>query len=234
MVEPALSDPDALNEKHTPSTDTSTALPTTLADSRELREKDFAYPTSKSEKDGQVFYASTSPAASAFDLDLEAGLHSPPNTTFNSHLHIPRTNTHHSNASSPADIGYPSRRNRNAELDPGPGEVDIGRVGMPMDGVRGRPRRRVRRNHASFAAFPPTVRRAHSLPSHPPVTMLSGPGVQPSMVKTLNTLLVPEKKLAPPPGWKDSVMNTITYSNMNWFLIFVPIAWGMVSTCRRP
>lgn len=78
------------------------------------------------------------------------------------------------------------------------------------------------------------LRRAQSLPSHPAMTAPPPiQGLQPSMVQTLNKLLEPERKLAPPPNLRVSLYNIATYSWINVMLVFVPIAWGAVSLPSR-
>lgn len=217
MVEPPISTAD---EKQ-PSSTTNT---TTTAESgryNEKNEKDFAYASNK-----DAIHAS--PAASAFDLDLEAGggrPTTPPNTTQNSTLHVLNTNTSgtfHSNASSPAAIGYPTRRRT--------GDEEMGEVSG-----RGRTRRRAARranNTHAVPGAPPTARRAQSLPTRAPMTTGSQTGVaQQPLTKKLNTLLFqPEHKLAPVPNWTQSAVNTVKHSWLNIMLIFVPISWGMVSS----
>ncbi|KAG8896449.1 hypothetical protein FRB99_008884, partial [Tulasnella sp. 403] len=207
MVDPPPSDQSPPNEKRRTSSN-SVPLSTTVADddeTNEKRTKDFASPSPTSSGKKNLYVADLT--TSAFDLDLEAAIHTPPNTTRKSTVHVPPT-TIHSNASSPADIGtYPIIREKD---DPGP--ILAANDATSTDAIRGRPRRRTRRaNHPTFENdAPPTVRRAQSLPSRAPLTSLPAPAVpQPSMVKTLNNLLQPERKLAPPPSWKDSFWNTI-------------------------
>lgn len=139
----------------------------------------------------------------------------------------------HSNASSPAVIGSPHEHRGFAFDDDDEEEIDLGvptTAGRAIE--RGRPRRRNRRNPGGRA--PMGIRRAQSLPSHPAMTAPQPiQGLQPSMVQTLNKLLEPERKLAPPPNLRVSLYNIATYSWINIMLVFVPIAWGAVSLIRR-
>lgn len=150
----------------------------------------------------------------SFDADLEAGTNGPKSP----HLHPPNSATYHPNASSPANIGGAQSPGINDDEND-----DAGEMGLPLPvtfNEQGRPSRR--RNRPA---------RAQSLPTHPPVTQPPPvQGLQPSMVKTLNKLLEPEHKLAPPPTLKTSLYNIATYSWLNVMLIFVPIAWGVVSS----
>ncbi|KAG8986750.1 hypothetical protein FRB90_003810 [Tulasnella sp. 427] len=153
-------------------------------------------------------------AHTSFDVDLESG----------NHLGVPRPNTLHSNASSPAVIGgsHPTDEEAAAPIS-----------SLPETGTtvqNGAPRRRHKHQAQPQVLQLPAggPRRAQSLPANPPVGP-AGPvqNLHPTMVQTLNKLLEPERKLAPPPTLRTSLVNIATYSYINVMLVFVPVAWAV-------
>ena len=203
----------------------------------QIKSRDHAFkprstPTTPTTSSNEKSNGNDPPPFRSFDVDLESQ-HGPPNTTAGSTVHIPKTNTLHSNASSPADLGIGDENAFEEE-------------GGFRSAARGRARRRDRARRNPNAVVPvaphveiapgtlPSRRRAQSLPSRQaPGATVTVPGTLPPypMAKALGGLLQPDHKLAPPPGWKTSFINIATYSYINLMLIFVPIAWGVVSRC---
>ena len=146
---------------------------------------------------------------SSFDVDLESGTRN---------LTVPRS-PFHQNASTPADIGA------TADFEQGlTNAVSRGRTR-----VQRRAERRAQFD-PSYPAAQPSLRRASSLPARSPLTANHDQGgPHPFLAGAFNNLLTPARKLADPPGWKDSAINIIKYSYINVLLIFIPISWGCVS-----
>ncbi|KAG8945051.1 hypothetical protein FRC04_001212 [Tulasnella sp. 424] len=157
-------------------------------------------------------------ATASFDLDLESG----------NHLGVPRPTTLHSNASSPAVIGGSHPKDEeDADGEPISSLQDTGTTAQD-----GAPRRRHKQQRETLqlpTGGPAGPRRAQSLPANPPTNPPgSVQGLHPTITQTLNKLLEPEHKLAPPPTLRVSLWNILTYSWLNLMLLFVPVAWGMI------
>ncbi|KIO31158.1 hypothetical protein M407DRAFT_19786 [Tulasnella calospora MUT 4182] len=151
-------------------------------------------------------------AHNSFDIDLESG----------TKLGVPKSNTLHPNASSPAVIGG-SHTDDETAAPPITSAPDSGTA--VQDGA---PRRRHKQHDTLQLPSGGGPRRAQSLPANPPPNPAGPvPALHPTIGQTLNKLLEPERKLAPPPNLRVSLYNIATYSWLNAMLVFVPVAWGM-------